>query len=76
MQLKQVSDLMDKQIAELEKASYMFDTVVRPRYEADKKILADLRAQSLKIGALMDKLNEGKEVTHEEVTLAVPPQFR
>lgn len=76
MELKQIVTLVDKQIVDFEKALYMYENIVKPRAEADKKILASLREQSIKLGTLVNKLESNEQVTREEIEAAVPPQFR
>jgi hypothetical protein len=73
---KKAMKFMEGQIAEMEKATYLFETVLKPRYDADKAILEKMRGQYLKLQILMDKIKAGQEVTTDEVNDCVPSQFR
>ena len=89
MKLAAAIAYVDLKIAELEKQLYLFDTVVFPRADQDKRILRQMREQRLKMRALYDKivvLDERKkrgemipkeeEVTTEEYADCLPPAFR
>jgi hypothetical protein len=76
MEPAEILKFMKKQIAELEKATYMFETMLQPRYAADKKILEQYRAQYIKLDALLQKMQAGEEITLEQMHDCVPVQFR
>lgn len=76
MDLNKAEKFINKQIEELEKARYMFETVVQPRYEADKQILESIKQQAMKLKALKEKEAKGEEISVEEIYDAVPIQFR
>lgn len=76
MDIKKSLKYVDAQVEDLEKAIFVFENIVRPRYEVDKRILENLREQSLKLGTLMQKLETGEDVTKEEIYDSVPQQFR
>ena len=74
--LKESITFMKKEIKGLARASYIFETVVVPRAEADKKVLAEMSEQVKKIEAMVTQLSAGGELTPEEIASAIPPQFR
>jgi len=76
MDMKKALKFLNEQIEQLEKATYMFDTVVRPRYERDREILIKLREQQLKMMAFQEKIARGESVTQDEVYDAIPVGFR
>lgn len=76
MDMKNAIKFVGRQIDELERATYIFETVIKPRAEADKQILEKLRAQHLKLMALKEKSDRGESVTTEDIRDAVPDQFR
>lgn len=76
MDAKQSVKFLEKNIEDLEKAMYIFDTVVRPRAEADKAILTRMRSQHLKLMALLEKVEKGEEVPQEVFYESVPESLR
>jgi predicted transcriptional regulator len=76
MQIKRALGYINRQIEGLEQSTFVYETIVRPRYEADKQILEDLREKALKLASLVEKIDNGEQVTKEEVFSAVPIQFR
>jgi len=76
MDVKKMIGFMEKQIEGLEQATYMFENVVRPRYERDKAILEEMRQQYLKLQVLKEKFDAGVEVSQEEMQNLVPQSFR
>lgn len=76
MDVKKVAKFLDKRIEDLEKANYIYETVVKPRAKRDKEILESMREQRLKLQTLIDKLSRGEEVSQEEFYSAVPSEFR
>ena len=74
--MKQALKFIEKQIETFERNVFLFDNVVRPRYEADRKILDSLREQHLKLSALEEKMAKGEEVSTDDIYAAVPSQFR
>lgn len=67
---------IDTRIEELEKQVYYFETVLKPRMEKDKEILASLKVQAVRLDALQQKRTRGEEITDDEIMLAVPQTFR
>lgn len=76
MNLKKAQQLMEKEIESLEQGTYIFETVAKKRYEADKEILRNLKDQYVKLVSLAEKVNAGQEVTQSEIHEAVPAAFR
>ena len=67
---------LEKNITTLEKELYNFETVAMKRYDTDKEILKQMRADVVKIDSLMEKKANGIEITAEEITAALPEAFR
>lgn len=76
MNLKQIQEMLEREIATLEEGVYVFETVTQKRYDADKKILREMKDHQIKVAALAEKVQEGKEVTQQEIHEAVPPSLR
>ena len=76
MDIKKAIKFVGSQVEDLEKAVYHFESVVHPRFERDKEILAAMREQHLKLQALQEKEERGEELTQEDIYAAVPSQFR
>ena len=76
MDLKGAIKLCGKEIDDFEKAMFHYDSVVRPRAEADRKILDNLRAQYMKLESLQEKVVRGEEPTQQEIFDAVPESLR
>lgn len=76
MDSKDLVKFYDKQIKELEKAVWVYDTIVRPRFEQDKKTLETVREQYLKLMVLLDKKKRGEQVSNADVVECVPDIFR
>ena len=76
MDLKKAEKFLSKRIEELEKMNYMFESLVKPRAERDKEILEKMRAQYLKLQALMKRQSEGEEISADEFYDAVPEELR
>ena len=76
MDPKDVLKLMAKDIKELESAVYHFEEVLRPRIDADKKVLDNLRTRYTKLQVLVEKLKNKEAVTQEEIAEAVPDALR
>ena len=76
MDPKDVLKLIDKDIRDMESTVYHFEEVLRPRIEADKKVLDGLRSRKVKLMALLDKLKRKEEVTQEEINEALPESMR
>jgi DNA-binding protein H-NS len=76
MDAKRSIKMIERQIEQLESALYIFDTVVRPRAEADKAILTRMRSQHLKLMALLEKVEKGEEVPQEVFYESVPESLR
>ena len=76
MNAKDVEKLMRKQIEQLEQGLYMFETVVKPRAEADRKILETMRDQHLKLQVLIEKGERGEKITTDEFAAAMPGSLR
>lgn len=66
---------MEKNITALEKELYNFETVAMTRYEQDKKILNQMRADVVKMEALLTKKDAGQDLTAEDLA-EIPPSFR
>lgn len=75
-ELSKAIKYLDAQIEALEKASYMFESVIRPRYEEDVKILKKLREDRLKLAVLKEKKDAGLEISNDEFYASVPEAFR
>lgn len=75
MKIKEAKKFVAKQITDLEQAAYMFENIVQPRYETDKKILATIKDQYFKIQAVEEKIAKGLDIPDEEL-MAIPEQFR
>ena len=76
MELSKSIKFVSKQVEQLEEATYMFETVVKPRYEVDKGILESLKTQLLKLQSLQEKAKRGEEITVLEINDCVPSAFR
>ena len=76
MELKEALKMCEAQIKDFEKALFHYESIVRPRAEADKKILDNLREQYTKLEALQEKLDRGEELTKEEIYNSVPNSLR
>lgn len=76
MEIAKAIKFLTDRINELEKQVYVFDTIARPRYEQDLKILADMKRQVVQLDALKQKADSGQDVTADEVYAAVPQVFR
>lgn len=76
MDPKEVRKLMAKDIKDLEATIYHFEEVLRPRVEADKKVLDTLRAKMLKLDVLLDKMKNKETVTEDEKAAAIPDSLR
>jgi hypothetical protein len=76
MNAKDAEKMLRKQIEQLEQATYMFETVIQPRYAADKKILENLRDQHLKLQVLIEKGERGEKITTDEFAAAMPGSLR
>lgn len=74
--LIKATKFIERQIESLEHTTYMFENIIKPRYEADKRILDALREQHLKLSALQEKVASGQEVTTDEIYASVPGSFR
>ena len=74
--IKQAKKEIEKQIKDFESAVYQFETVVYPRFETDKNILTKLKEDWLKSDAIERRLDEGEEVSQEEIYDAIPEAFR
>lgn len=74
--IKEVMKLMEKSIKEFESAQYQFETVVYPRYEADKEILRKLKDDYIKISAINRRQKSGEEVSQEDIYDAIPEAFK
>jgi hypothetical protein len=76
MDAKKAKKFLEKKIADFEDAVYTFDNILKPRYEADVKILNELKSQHTKLMVLIDKLGRGEDITNEDFEAAVPKEFR
>jgi 5S rRNA maturation endonuclease (ribonuclease M5) len=76
MDSKDLVKFYDKQIKELEKSVWVYETIVRPRFEQDKKTLETLREQYLKLMVLLDKKKRGESISNVEVNECIPELFR
>jgi len=76
MEPKEVMKMMAKDVKELEAAVYHFEEVLRPRIEADKKVLDTLRSKLLKLEVLIEKMKNKEPVTQEERNEAIPESLR
>jgi len=76
MDLKSIVEMMEGRIEELETTVYAFESVIKPRADADKEILEKLRADHLKVKAIKEKEERGEEVTQEEIYEAIPESLR
>lgn len=76
MEIAKAIKFLTDRINELEKQVYVFDTIARPRYEQDLRILADMKRQVIQLDALKQKADAGQDVTADEVYAAVPQAFR
>jgi uncharacterized coiled-coil DUF342 family protein len=66
---------MEKNITALEKELYNFEIVAMSRYNTDKKILAQMRADVVKAESHFAKLQKGEDLTAEELA-EIPQSFR
>lgn len=76
MNIKEVVEFLEGEISELEKGIYIFESLHKPRYEGDRKVLENIRAQHLKMVTLIEKENRGETINQEMIRDAIPPQFR
>ncbi len=76
MDLKKTIEMIQERVEELETTIYHFESIVKPRAEADKKILEKMRADHLKVMAIKEKEERGEELTQEEIYEAVPESLR
>jgi len=76
MDLKSIVEMMEGRIEELETTVYAFESVIKPRADADKEILEKLRADHLKVKAIKEKEERGEEVKQEEIYEAIPESLR
>lgn len=89
MKLDQAIVFVDSKISELEKELYVYDTVVLPRVDEDRKILKAMRDQRVKMAALRDKVEalnkrrqkgeaipQEQEITTDELMDVLPSSFR
>lgn len=67
---------IEANVEKLEKQIYDFETVALKRYYEDKKILAQMRSDAIKMEALVKKHAKGEDITAEDVADAVPLAFR
>ena len=74
--LKSAKDFIEKNIVQLEKQLYLHQTVAMARYEADRKILAEMKTQLLRLDAIEQKQERGEEISMEEIYASVPEIFR
>jgi vacuolar-type H+-ATPase subunit D/Vma8 len=68
--------VVEENIEEIERAVYVFDNVLLPRAEADKKILQQLREQHMKLQAFVEARDRGEPLTNESVYNSIPGSFR
>jgi len=66
---------MEKNITALEKELYNFESVAMKRYEMDKTILSTMRADVIKMSALLEKKDAGQDLTAEDLA-EIPTSFR
>lgn len=76
MKIDQVKETIEKEIAALEESLYVFDKIVQPRAEFDKKLLSSLRADFIKVQTVSKKIEQGEKVSDEELMSVIPEQFR
>jgi len=76
MDLKTTIEMIQLRIEELETTIYGFESVIKPRAEADKKILEGMREDHLKVLAIKEKEERGEKVTQEEIYEAIPESLR
>jgi hypothetical protein len=76
MEIKAALQMMSKKISELERSTFLFETIDKPRYDADVNILNDLREKHLKLMSLLEKEERGEEITRDEIYDAVPARLR
>lgn len=76
MNIEEVVQFLEGEISEMEKGIYMFESLHKPRYENDRKILENMREQHLKMVTLVEKENRGEKINQEMIRDAIPPQFR
>jgi len=62
-------------IQKLEESMYDFETVTMPRVEKDREILAKMREDVIKMKALKEKKDKGKEIPAAELE-SIPRAFR
>jgi len=75
MEIKEIISFIEKQISEIEKASFMFENVLLPRYEKDREILKILKEQHVKMRSFQEKAEAGT-ATQEDVYASIPACFR
>lgn len=75
MELREIQQTIEEEIAELEKGMYRYESVIRPRFERDKQILEKMRDQHIKIASLIQKDERGEEITEREIREVVPRAF-
>lgn len=76
MDLKKAIVFVSSQIEGLEKSTYMFEVVIKPRYDRDVEILGKLREQHLKLLAFKEKKDAGEDIKQDDVYSYLPSQFR
>ena len=76
MEPKEALKIINKDIRDIEMTVYRFEEVLRPRIEADKKVLDELRTRRVKLAALIEKMKGKEEVTKEEINEALPESLR
>lgn len=76
MDLKTAVEMIQERIVEIETTIYAYESVIKPRAEADKVVLEKLREDHLKVLAIKEKEERGEKVTQEEIYEAIPESLR
>jgi hypothetical protein len=76
MNLKEAQEFLEKEISSLEQGIYTFEMVVRPRYDADKQILRNMKDQHVRLLSLIERVNNKEEITQKDIYDAVPSALR
>jgi len=76
MDLKTAVEMIQERIVEIETTIYAYESVIKPRAEADKAVLEKLREDHLKVLAIKEKEERGEKVTQEEIYEAIPESLR
>jgi hypothetical protein len=76
MEINKALKFVSSKIDELEESTYVFEHIMKPRFEEDKKVLNKLKGDYVRMASLQRKIKAKEEVTEEDVTNTLPLEFR